>query len=93
MRNGYGVLALAASAEIFTQPRLCINNDKVVCSHGATTGELEPAQLRYLCARGLSLSQAKKLLIMGYAQTILQDLPVDNWSATVLKKLGDFCAI
>lgn len=80
-------LALATSAEIFTQPRLCINNDDVVCSHGATTGELEVDKINYLCARGLSVTQAKQLLVQAYANAIFLDSPNTNWSALALEKL------
>lgn len=81
-------LALAPSAEIFTQPRLCINNEQVVCSHGATTGALEPDKLRYMCARGLSAAKAMQLLIMGYANAILADSP-ENWGELALAQLGE----
>lgn len=79
-------LALGPTAEIFTQPRLCINNDNVICSHGATTGQLELDKLNYLCARGLSILQAKQLLIKAYANTIMCDSPDADWSSGILRK-------
>ena len=46
-------LLLTPGAEIDTKPELEIYADDVQCSHGATTGQLDPAALFYLRSRGL----------------------------------------
>ena len=45
-------LLLSANAEIDTKPQLEIFADDVVCTHGATVGQLDEEALFYLAARG-----------------------------------------
>jgi Fe-S cluster assembly protein SufD len=64
-------LLLSATAEIDTKPELEIYANDVKCSHGATTGQLDPASLFYLRSRGLSQTEARALLIRAFAESIL----------------------
>ena len=64
-------LLLSATAEIDTRPELEIYANDVKCSHGATTGQLDPAALFYLRSRGLSLEAARSALIQAFAGSIL----------------------
>lgn len=82
-------IALADNSEMFTQPRLCIHNDQVECSHGATTGKLDQLMLNYMQARGISYEIARKLLILGYAKDILSCENSDHWSSNILNKLNN----
>lgn len=86
-------IALAATAEIFTQPRLCINNEQVECSHGATTGDLDQNMLRYMQSRGMSDAMAEQLLIKGYANAAVAGAPDESWSELAFKKLTDIWSI
>jgi Fe-S cluster assembly protein SufD len=67
-------LLLSASAEIDTKPELEIYANDVKCSHGATTGQLDPTALFYLRSRGLSLSEARAALIRAFAESILSTI-------------------
>ena len=51
--------AADTGAEIDTKPELEIYADDVQCSHGATTGQLDPDALFYLRSRGLSEPEAR----------------------------------
>lgn len=59
-------LALAESASINTKPELEIYTDDVTCSHGATVGALDPAELFYCAARGIGPEQAKTMLSLAF---------------------------
>ncbi len=67
-------LLLSPTAEINSKPELEIYADAVKCSHGATVGDLDAAQIFYLRQRGLSLPQARNLLVRAYVQESLNDI-------------------
>jgi Fe-S cluster assembly protein SufD len=48
------------------KPELEIFADDVKCAHGATVGELDPAQLFYAQSRGLDPAGARALLLEGF---------------------------
>lgn len=64
-------LLLSPKAEIDTKPELEIYADQVVCSHGATVGELDENQLFYLRARGIDAGSARAILTTAFAATVL----------------------
>jgi Fe-S cluster assembly protein SufD len=70
-------LLLTPGAEIDTKPDLEIYADDVQCSHGATTGQLDPAALFYLRSRGLGEAAARSALTRAFASSVLArvDLP------------------
>jgi Fe-S cluster assembly protein SufD len=57
-------------------PNLRISSPQVVCKHGSTMGFLNTDYLFYLQTRGLSYQFAKKLLVLGFAETILSQIPI-----------------
>jgi Fe-S cluster assembly protein SufD len=71
-------LLLTPGAEIDTKPDLEIYADDVQCSHGATTGQLDPNALFYLRTRGLDEAEARSALTRAFAGAVLArvDLPV-----------------
>jgi len=70
-------ILLSADATVNTKPQLEIYADDVKCSHGSSTGLLDPDQLFYLRARGISLPKAKALLLHAYAGEILSAVHSD----------------
>lgn len=67
-------LLLATGAEIDVRPQLEINADDVRCSHGATTGSLDPAQFFYLLSRGVDRAAAQALLTFAFCEDVLANL-------------------
>lgn len=63
-------LLLSEEAEANSLPGLEIQANEVRCTHGATTGQIDPEQLFYLLSRGLSLKVARKLFIFGFFQDV-----------------------
>lgn len=68
-------LLLSKSARALSRPQLKIDIDDVQCSHGSATGELSPAEVFYLRSRGLTLETARAMLIEGFAEEIVLELP------------------
>lgn len=59
-------LLLSDHAEIDAKPQLEIYADDVKCSHGATVGALDEAQLFYLRARGIPAEAARAMLVQAF---------------------------
>ena len=69
-QNSKAVL-LDDNAKMYVKPQLEIYTDEVEASHGATIGELDEDALFYLCSRGISLEEAKKILVIAFADTLI----------------------
>ncbi len=64
-------LMLSDNAVINTNPQLEIYADDVRCGHGSTVGQLEEEALFYLRTRGLTVPDAQRLLLDGFAGEVL----------------------
>jgi len=64
-------ILLSDQATIHTKPQLEIWADDVKCSHGATIGQLNEAQLFYLQARGIPEKLAKHMLLEAFADEVI----------------------
>jgi len=64
-------LILGKRAFATSKPNLEIFADDVKASHGSTVGQLDEEQLFYLKSRGIPSDHAKKLLVQGFCQEIL----------------------
>ena len=67
-------LLLSESAEIDSRPQLEILHNDVKCSHGATTGQLDPNMFFYLLSRGIDPRTARALLIYAFLDDVLARL-------------------
>jgi Fe-S cluster assembly protein SufD len=72
------VLLLSDDATINTKPQLEIFADDVKCTHGATVGQLDAAQLFYLQSRGIPLDSARRLLTFAFANDIVGRLHLET---------------
>lgn len=70
-------LLLSERAHADSAPNLEIFADDVKASHGATVGQLDQEQMFYMKTRGILAEEAKRLLVNGFCQEILDlvDLP------------------
>src|SRR4029077_18164780 len=64
-------LILSDGAHADSIPGLEILANDVRCSHGATLGRVDREELFYLMTRGLSRSEAERLIVRGFFQDIL----------------------
>ena len=53
-----------------SKAQLEIDADDVLCSHGATVGQLDGEAILYMRQRGLSEAQARRLQIEGFVKDI-----------------------
>lgn len=55
-------------------PSLQILNNDVRCTHGSTTGKLDPEQLFYLQSRGFGRTEAERILLTGFYEEAIGKL-------------------
>lgn len=67
-------LLLSDDADFSAKPELEIFADDVICAHGATVADIDPAQLFYLMARGITEKSARGLLVKGFVAEVVEDL-------------------
>ena len=70
-------LLLAPTAHADSIPGLEIMANDVRCTHGATLGRVDREQLFYLMARGLSRSEAERLIVRGFFQDVLDRIELE----------------
>ena len=80
-------LLLSDRARVDTKPELEIVADDVKCAHGATVSRLQQNELFYLQSRGIAADQASRLLLRGYCDEVLRELPAAAASAHPLQLL------
>lgn len=81
-------LILSHRAEINTQPRLEILADEVACKHGATVGQLDDEAMYYMRSRGIPASEARRLLINGFADQVVDDVGIESVRTWIAQRLG-----
>jgi Fe-S cluster assembly protein SufD len=74
-------LLLHPTARIDTKPQLEIFADDVTCAHGATIGRLDRDELFYLHSRGIDETNARSMLVEGFAEDVLARLDLDGLHA------------
>lgn len=70
-------LMLSSRARVDTKPELEIIADDVKCAHGATVSQLQEDELFYLRSRGITEAEATALLLHGYCQEVIEQLPAE----------------
>jgi len=81
-------LLLSSEARVSMKPTLEILTHDVVCSHKATASPLNPETLFVAQSRGLSLAQAKRLLISGFFNDALEQMCALGIDDTTRKKIS-----
>ena len=75
-QNNRNIL-LTDSAKINSKPFLEIYNDDVKCSHGSSTGQLDPQAMFYLQQRGIGEENARMLLMYAFADEIVNKIAIE----------------
>ena len=68
-------ILLNEGARVEARPQLEIYADDVECSHGATSGFLDPEQLFYMRSRGIDEDVARSLQLQAFLAPVLCRLP------------------
>lgn len=71
-------LLLSNDGLVNTKPQLEIFADDVLCSHGATIGQLDPEEVFYLQSRGMTEEKAKEVLTYAFALETIENVKVES---------------
>ncbi len=86
-------LILSEGARADSIPGLEIMANEVRCTHGATLGRVDDEQVFYLRTRGLPEAEAKRLIVEGFFDEVLQRIPFEGvrerFRAVVHEKMAD----
>lgn len=80
-------ILLTDDASSYSKPQLEIYADDVRCSHGATTGTVDPEALFYLRVRGIGKERARNMLLHAFVNDVLELIshePIRNHVLSVL---------
>jgi len=72
-QNSKAIL-LHEKAYMAAKPQLEIYIDELEASHGSTTGQLSEKQLFYLQSRGITRVEARKMLVIAFANTLIETI-------------------
>ncbi len=80
-------ILLSPGATVNTKPQLEIYADDVKCSHGTSTGQLDPSALFYLRSRGLGVESARKLLLQAFLDEVVQQVTLPSFQDAVRERV------
>lgn len=83
-------LLLSRGGLVNTKPQLEIFADDVVCTHGATIGQLEEEEVFYLKSRGLSGQQSRELLTYAFALETIENITVESVQKLLVEEVRRF---
>ncbi len=77
-------LLLSRTARADAIPNLEIAaNDILGCTHGATVGKVDEEQLFYLMCRGLTRVEATRLIVEGFVDPLIAEVPISSLRETL----------
>lgn len=60
-----------------TIPLINLKNNSAVIGHEATAGKINEDDLFYICSRGLSIEYASAIIVNGFIEPIVKELPLE----------------
>ncbi|MFR9620310.1 MAG: SufD family Fe-S cluster assembly protein [Rikenellaceae bacterium] len=81
-------VALSDDVRIKAEPQLEIYADDVMCTHGATVGQMNQEAVYYMRQRGLSEAQARKIQLEGFVADISQRCCIESLREGIEQLLG-----
>ena len=78
-------------AKISLIPKLEINNDDVVCAHGAASGKPDRSVIFYLKSRGIPQNEAEKIYVEGFLGEFLDKIPNAEMQEKAMKYISANC--
>jgi Fe-S cluster assembly protein SufD len=86
-------LLLSDGSRADSIPNLEIEANDLRCTHAATITPVDDDQMFYLRARGLTEPDAKRMIVEGFFETVLERIPlpgiVERLRAVISAKIGD----
>lgn len=72
------MLMLSKKARGDVNPILLIDEDDVTAGHAASVGQVDEVQLYYLMSRGISRDEAERMIVRGFLNPVVTDLPIEG---------------
>lgn len=70
-------------------PNLEIETNDVKCSHASTVGPIDPEHRFYLESRGIPAQIAERLIVLGFFDEVLNQLPVGPLAGSLRRRVSD----
>lgn len=80
-------LLLSVDGKVNTKPQLEIFADDVLCSHGATIGQLSDDEVFYLQSRGLTEQKSRELLVYAFTLESIENMEVESVHKLLLEEV------
>lgn len=80
-------MLIGSRAKAISIPSLEVQTNDVQCAHGSAVGPLQEAQVIYAQSRGLSVANARQLLITSFFAQTLQDILDENMRNKIVAQL------
>ena len=93
--DGYQIsqaVLLNDGPEFCAKPELEIYADDVACSHGSTTGALDPTAMFYLQSRGVPKAEAEAMLIAAFADEAIEEIEDEALADSVREEVANWMA-
>jgi Fe-S cluster assembly protein SufD len=81
-------LTLGEGAWAESVPNLEIETNDVRCSHASTVGPIDPEHRFYLESRGIPTQIAERLIVLGFFDEVLEQLPVGPLAASLRARVS-----
>lgn len=83
-------ILISKDAEVLGRPFLEIFDDDVKCTHAFSASLLEEDEIFYLRSRGIDKNKAKKILLMSFAQKIINKVDKPSVKENLCAKISQF---
>jgi Fe-S cluster assembly protein SufB len=70
-------LILDDESKVLTIPAMDVSESQVDVSHEAAVGKIQEEQLFYLMSRGLTEQEATKMIVSGFIEPVIKELPLE----------------
>jgi Fe-S cluster assembly protein SufD len=81
-------LLLSRTARADSIPNLEIGANDVRCTHGATVGKVDEEELFYIMCRGLTRVEATRLIVEGFVDPQIEELPIAGLRESLRREIG-----
>ena len=78
-------ILLSPKVKSYAIPLLLCREDDVIGNHAASNGQIDAEKLFYIMSRGMSESEAKKIIIESHIRPIIDLIPVESIQEIILE--------
>lgn len=72
------ILMLSEKARGDANPILLIDEDDVKAGHAASVGRMSEESIYYLMSRGITRKEAERLIVLGFLDTVVSQIPIEE---------------